>query len=44
VNDGPAVGQTIPQFHFHVISRYVGDVPDPRGGIRWVIPRKGRYW
>lgn len=44
VNDGTAAGQTIPQFHFHVIPRYVGDVPDPRGGLRWVIPEKARYW
>jgi len=44
VNDGPAAGQTMPQFHFHVIPRYSGDVPDPRGGIRCVIPAKARYW
>ena len=44
VNDGTAAGQTIPQFHFHVIPRYVGDVPDPRGGVRWVIADKARYW
>ena len=41
---GPAAGQTIPQLHFHVIPRYVGDVLDPRGGIRFVIPEKARYW
>ncbi len=44
VNDGPAAGQTMPQFHLHVIPRYPGDVPDPRGGVRWVIPDKARYW
>ena len=44
VNDGPAAGQTVPQFHFHVIPRHAGDVPDPRGGLRWVIPGKARYW
>jgi diadenosine tetraphosphate (Ap4A) HIT family hydrolase len=44
INDGPAAGQTIPQFHFHVIPRYRGDVPDPRGGIRWVKPDKAKYW
>jgi len=43
-NDGEAAGQTMGQFHFHVIPRYQGDVPDPRGGIRWVIPSKARYW
>jgi diadenosine tetraphosphate (Ap4A) HIT family hydrolase len=44
LNDGAAAGQTIPQLHFHVIPRYAGDVPDPRGGIRHVIPSKARYW
>lgn len=44
LNDGPAAGQTMPQFHFHVIPRYTGDVSDPRGGVRWVIPSKARYW
>jgi diadenosine tetraphosphate (Ap4A) HIT family hydrolase len=44
LNDGPAAGQTISQFHFHVMPRYTGDVPDPRGGIRHVIPSRARYW
>ena len=44
LNDGPAAGQTMPQLHFHIIPRYTGDVPDPRGGIRHVIPTKARYW
>lgn len=44
LNDGPAAGQTMPQFHFHVIPRYQADVSDPRGGVRWVIPGKARYW
>ena len=44
VNDGPAAGQTMPQFHFHVIPRRTGDVADPRGGVRWVIPEKAKYW
>ena len=43
-NDGPAAGQTVGHLHIHVIPRYVGDVPDPRGGIRLVIPDKARYW
>ena len=30
--------------YFHVIPRYTGDVPDPRGGIRHVIPGKPAYW
>lgn len=44
VNDGQAAGQTVPHAHVHVIPRYKGDVPDPRGGIRWVIPEKAQYW
>lgn len=44
LNDGAAAGQTKPQFHFHVIPRYRGDVPDPRGGIRNIIPSKANYW
>jgi len=44
LNDGPAAGQTMPQFHYHVIPRYAGDVADPRGGVRWVIPAKAKYW
>jgi diadenosine tetraphosphate (Ap4A) HIT family hydrolase len=44
VNDGLAAGQTMPQFHFHVIPRWSGDVADPRGGVRWVIPEKATYW
>ena len=44
LNDGPAAGQTIAQFHFHVIPRYTGDVHDPRGGIRHIIPSKANCW
>ena len=44
VNDGPAAGQTVAHVHLHVIPRYAGDVADPRGGIRWVIPQRARYW
>jgi len=44
LNDGPAAGQTVAQLHFHVIPRYRGDVPDPRGGVRWVLPAKAAYW
>ncbi len=42
--DGPAAGQTVPQLHLHIIPRYHGDMPDPRGGVRWIIPGKARYW
>lgn len=44
INDGSAAGQTIDHAHLHVIPRYVGDVEDPRGGVRWVIPAKAKYW
>jgi diadenosine tetraphosphate (Ap4A) HIT family hydrolase len=43
-NDGAAAGQTIAHFHVHVIPRYQGDVLDPRGGIRFVLPDKAAYW
>lgn len=43
-NDGEAAGQTVEHAHVHVIPRFQGDVKDPRGGIRWVIPRRARYW
>ena len=44
INDGAAAGQTIMHLHIHVIPRYRGDVADPRGGVRGVIPEKLRYW
>jgi diadenosine tetraphosphate (Ap4A) HIT family hydrolase len=44
INDGPAAGQTVPHLHIHLIPRYAGDLPDPRGGVRWVIPDKADYW
>jgi diadenosine tetraphosphate (Ap4A) HIT family hydrolase len=43
-NDGVAAGQTVEHAHIHVIPRRRGDVTDPRGGIRWVIADKARYW
>ena len=42
-NAGAEAGQTIDHLHVHVIPRYRGDVPDPRGGIRNVIPTVGNY-
>ena len=44
INDGAAAGQTIPHLHIHVIPRYEGDLADPRGGVRWVIPDRADYW
>jgi diadenosine tetraphosphate (Ap4A) HIT family hydrolase len=44
INSGKAAGQTIPHLHVHLIPRYQGDVPDPRGGVRNVIPTKANYW
>jgi diadenosine tetraphosphate (Ap4A) HIT family hydrolase len=43
-NDSVAAGQTISHLHMHLIPRYAGDVPDPRGGVRWLIPGKADYW
>jgi superfamily II DNA or RNA helicase/diadenosine tetraphosphate (Ap4A) HIT family hydrolase/HKD family nuclease len=42
-NAGAAAGQTVPHVHVHVIPRYAGDMGDPRGGVRHVIPGKGNY-
>ena len=44
INDGEAAGQTVPHVHVHLIPRYEGDVDDPRGGVRWVIQDKAKYW
>ena len=44
INVGEAVGQTINHLHLHLIPRYSGDVSDPRGGVRHVIPSKGNYF
>jgi len=44
INNGPAAGQTVMHVHMHLIPRYKGDLPDPRGGVRWVIPEKAAYW
>lgn len=44
INNGPAAGQTIMHVHLHIIPRYAGDVGDPRGGIRMIIPERANYW
>jgi diadenosine tetraphosphate (Ap4A) HIT family hydrolase len=44
INDGPQAGQTVPHVHMHLIPRYQGDIEDPRGGVRWLIPGKADYW
>lgn len=43
LNDGKCAGQTIFHLHIHIIPRYLGDVKDPTGGVRNVIPEKGNY-
>ena len=44
INDGVAAGQTVMHLHIHLIPRYAGDQPDPRGGVRWIFPEKADYW
>ena len=43
INLGESAGQTISHLHIHIIPRYVGDVYNPRGGVRGVIPDKQNY-
>lgn len=43
VHDGLAAGQTVEHAHVYVIPRHKGDVPDPRGGISWIIDDKTNY-
>lgn len=43
INCGAAAGQTVLHVHVHVIPRYKGDVSDPRGGVRGVIPARQKY-
>jgi len=44
INDGAAAGQTIAHLHVHLIPRFTNDQIDPRGGVRWIIPEKAKYW
>ncbi|WP_164008768.1 DEAD/DEAH box helicase family protein [Pyxidicoccus trucidator] len=43
INVGAAAGQTVFHLHVHVIPRFQGDMADPRGGVRHVIPGRGNY-
>ena len=43
VNVGKDAGQSIMHCHIHLIPRRKGDVEDPRGGVRGVIPEKQKY-
>ena len=43
LNIGQAAGQTVMHVHIHIIPRYEGDMDDPRGGVRGVIPEKQKY-
>jgi diadenosine tetraphosphate (Ap4A) HIT family hydrolase len=43
INCGTAAGQTIFHLHMHIIPRYQGDVPDPRGGIRKLMKNMVPY-
>lgn len=43
VNVGPAAGQSIFHVHIHIIPRYEGDVENPQGGVRHVIPKHAYY-
>ncbi len=44
INHGQAGGQSVPHLHIHLIPRYRGDKEDPRGGVRWILPDKAKYW
>jgi len=43
VNCGEVAGQSVWHAHIHLIPRYTGDVPSPRGGVRNIMPGKGSY-
>lgn len=43
MNCGEMAGQTVMHFHCHVIPRYKGDIDNPKGGVRGVIPSKRIY-
>ena len=43
INCEASGGQTVSHVHIHLIPRYDGDIDDPRGGVRGVIPSKQKY-
>lgn len=43
VNVGEAGGQSVLHVHIHLIPRFAGDHPDPRGGVRQIIPWNADY-
>lgn len=43
MNCGEAAGQSVMHFHCHVIPRYIGDMENPRGGVRHCVEGKGNY-
>lgn len=43
VNVNEAAGQSVFHVHMHLIPRYIGDVENPKGGVRGVIPNKQKY-
>ena len=43
INNGVSAGQTVRHLHVHLIPRYTGDMENPRGGVRGVIPSKQAY-
>ena len=44
INVSKSAGQTVDHAHVHLIPRFNGDVDNPKGGVRWVIPEKAPYW
>jgi diadenosine tetraphosphate (Ap4A) HIT family hydrolase len=44
INDGIAAGQTVMHLHIHLIPRFDGDIANPRGGVRGVIPERRIYY